>query len=269
MVAMRRGSSLDGAEAAVRYMEDSGLFNAGTGACLTLDGTVELDAAVMVGDKSRGAGVGVCTCTRHPVSLARFVMEKTDHVLVVGKACEILASKAGMKTEHLAPSKASLERFPSLLERYGESHPKNFALARHSEANGNTVGAVALDSEGLPSAAVSTGGMWLKLPGRVGDSAIIGAGVYAARGSGAACATGAGEEIIRNVLSWNACRYLKDLNAMNAARRAIALISRRSGRNTAGVITVDLRGRVGFAYNTAAMGTAWYDHVRDRPVLRT
>lgn len=269
MAAMRRGSSLDGVEAAVRSMEDSGVFNAGRGACLTLQGTVELDAAVMTGEEARGAGVGVCTCTYHAVSLARFVMESTEHALVAGKACEFLARKAGMNIENLTPSKASLDRFSALLKRLSEAHPKNFALMRQGDASGSTVGAVALDSDGVPSAAVSTGGVWMKLPGRVGDSAVIGAGIYADRKSGAACATGNGEEIIRNVLSWNACSYLKNLTAKTAARRAIGLITRRSGRGTAGIITVDLEGRVGFAFNTEAMGTAWYDHVKARPILHT
>ncbi|HME18214.1 MAG TPA: isoaspartyl peptidase/L-asparaginase, partial [Nitrososphaerales archaeon] len=132
---------------------------------------------------------------------------------------------------------------------------------------GNTVGAAAIDSDGVPSAAVSTGGMWLKLPGRVGDSAILGAGVYADR-TGAASATGTGEEIIRNALCLKACEFVKASGALTGARRAIGLISRVSGRGTAGIVTVDSKGRVGASFNTEAMGRAWYDNEKGRPVVR-
>jgi L-asparaginase / beta-aspartyl-peptidase len=133
---------------------------------------------------------------------------------------------------------------------------------------GNTVGAVALDSAGIPAAAVSTGGMWLKLPGRVGDSAILGAGIYADKSSGAACATGTGEEIIKQVLSWRACDLMKKTPSPTAAKKAIAMMSKLSGRGTAGIITVDRKGRVGFGYNTEAMGRAWFDHAKGRAVVQ-
>jgi beta-aspartyl-peptidase (threonine type) len=110
--------------------------------------------------------------------------------------------------------------------------------------------------------------MWLKLPGRIGDSAILGAGVYADVSSGAACATGTGEEIIRCALSWNACALMKRVSAPLAAKRAIAFISKESGRNTAGIVTVDRKGRLGFSYNTDAMGRAWYDAAKGRVVTR-
>jgi L-asparaginase / beta-aspartyl-peptidase len=267
--ALRRGSSLDGVVAAVRRMEESGAFNAGRGACLAADGSVQLDAAVMMGEGRRGAGVGVCTCTSHPVSLARAVMELTEHVLVVGEECEDIARAAGIKTEKLAPSQRSLAKFAELKGLLGKTHPKNASFLRRISEDGNTVGAVAVDSGGVPAAAVSTGGVWMKLPGRVGDSAIIGAGIYAEPGVGAACATGTGEEIIRAALCWNACEFMRKGEAAAAARKAITLISRRSGRGTAGLVTADAGGRVGFAYNTEAMGRAWFDKRRDRLVVQS
>jgi beta-aspartyl-peptidase (threonine type) len=263
---MKKGSSLDGAESAVKYMEQSGLFNAGRGACLTVFGRVELDAAVIYGKGPRGAGVGACTCTYNPVSLARFVMENTEHVLIAGDYCRSLARAAGMKVDTLKATEAVAKRYSELKGRLGELHPKNLELIKRTQ-EGNTVGAVALDSEGTPSAAVSTGGLWMKLPGRIGDSAIIGAGVYADQKSGAACATGSGEEIIRNAMSWNACSFLRRDDALTAARKAVSLVSRRSGRNTAGIITLDLKGRVGFSYNTEAMGRAWLDPIKDKIVV--
>jgi L-asparaginase / beta-aspartyl-peptidase len=265
--AMRRGSSLEGVVAAVRYMEDSGAFNAGRGACLTMDGRIQLDAAVMTGRGRRGAGVGSCVCTHNPVLLAKAVMENTDHVLVVGEALEQVARAAGIPCSELAPSARVKARYIEMKKKAEEAHPRNSAFFARME--GNTVGAVATDSDGTPAAAVSTGGVWMKLPGRVGDSALLGAGIYADSGVGAACATGSGEEIIRNALGWNACAMMRDRGAQGAARAAVAMMSARSGPGTAGIITVDVKGRVGAAFNTDAMGMAWFDRSRGRVVVRS
>jgi beta-aspartyl-peptidase (threonine type) len=266
MRAMKKGSSLDGAEAAVRRMEACGLFNAGRGACLTAEGTVQLDAAVMEGS-GKGAGVGLCECTYHPVTLARAVMERTDHVLIAGPECGRYARAAGLRTTRVRPSARSRALFEEMMVKMRSEHPRDYSMLE-SLQGGGTVGAVALDSDGVPAAAVSTGGRWMKLPGRIGDSAIIGAGVYADGEAGAACATGYGEAVIRSVLCWTACAYLKETDAGSAAGRAIALISARSGTGTAGIVTVDLKGTVGFAYNTKAMGRAWYDRARGRVVVQ-
>lgn len=263
LAAMKRGSSVDGVEAAVRHMEDCGEFNAGRGSCLTAEGTVQLDAAVMEGRELRGAGVGVCECTYNPVVLARAVMERTDHVLIAGRDCLRYAKVAGLATSQLRPSPRARERFAVMR---AAMKGRNRDMLRSMQ--GNTVGAVAIDSDGVPAAAVSTGGMWMKLPGRVGDSAILGAGLYADATSGAACATGMGEDIIKCALCWNACEFLRRTNASTAARRSIALVGRVSGRKTTGIITVDLNGRVGSAFNTEAMGRAWYDQVKGRIVVK-
>jgi beta-aspartyl-peptidase (threonine type) len=264
--AMKRGSSLDGVEAAVRYMEECGAFNAGRGSCLTVERKVELDAAIMSGEGLRGAGVGAVTCTYHPVALARWVMEKTPHVLIAGERCRAYLHAAGLAAERLRPSPTAKLRFKTLTELGSKGRSKTDFWRGVIE--GSTVGAVAIDAAGLPSAAVSTGGMWLKLPGRVGDSAIIGAGIYADSKAGAASATGTGEEIIRNSLCQKACAYLMKASAPWAARRAIELMTKSSGGGTAGIITVDLKGRVGAALNTEAMGRAWYDEVKGRPVVQ-
>lgn len=264
--AMRKGSSLDCVEAAVRHMEECGAFNAGRGSCLTVEGRVELDAAIMTGAGPKGAGVGVVTCTYHPVTLARWVMEETPHVLIAGKRCRDYLRPAGLAPERLRPSSASRLKFKVLTEPGTEGRSK--ADFWRGLQQGNTVGAVAIDSSGIPSAAVSTGGMWLKLPGRIGDSAVIGAGIYADSGAGAACATGTGEKIIRNSLSLKACDYLRKKDAPSAARQAIRMMTRESGRGTAGIITVDLKGRVGAALNTEAMGRAWYDDSKGRTIVQ-
>ena len=263
--AMKRGSSLDGVEAAVEYMESCGAFNAGKGACLTTAGTVELDAAIMSGVGRLGAGVGRVTCTYQAVSLARWVAEETKHVLVVGEECQTYAKKAGVKLWKATPSESSLEKYQALSKDV-EGRSQIRLWRRFQE--GNTVGAAALDSSGVPASAVSTGGKWLKLPGRVGDSAILGAGLYADSRSGAASATGEGEEIIKNVLCYKACEYLIKEDAQKAADEAIAFITKESGSGTAGIVTVDLKGNVGASFNTEAMGRAWYDGQKGRPVVR-
>ncbi len=213
---------------------------------------MQLDAAIMVGRGLRAGGVGACACTYHPTRLARFVMEKTKHVLIVGEDCEGLARRAGIKVEELRPTETVSKRYKSTAK---------VALVKPWHG---TVGAVAIDRSGVPAAAVSTGGTWFKLPGRVGDSAIVSAGIYADEATGAACATGIGEEIMRNALSWEACRLMKQSGAGAAARSVIDMITRRGGRGTAGIITVDRSGRVGFAYNTPTMGRGWFDNARGK-----
>jgi L-asparaginase / beta-aspartyl-peptidase len=265
VTAMKSGSGLDGAVAAVRFMEESGLFNCGRGACLTAEGKVELDAAVMSGKGLEGGGVGAVTCTYSPVSLARWVAENTEHVLVVGERCADYARLAGLKVERLRPSAAARSKYATL--RQDKDHAKAIDLLRRADSLG-TVGAVALGSDGTPAAAVSTGGRWMKLPGRVGDSAVLGAGIFADSRSGAACATGTGEEIIRCALSLRACGFMAQGDAQAAARKAVQYISRERGRGTAGIVTVDLKGRLGAAFNTVAMGRAWYDRGKGRAVAR-
>lgn len=263
--ALRTGSALDGAVAAVEYMEETGAFNCGRGACLTAEGKVELDAAVMTGNDLSGAGVGAVTCTYDATSLARWVMENTEAVLLVGERCRDYARMAGLKVEPLKPSKEAWQRFLAL--KKDERHAGVLRLVKHFR-EGDTVGAVAIGSDGVPAGAVSTGGRWMKLPGRVGDSAVLGTGVFADSRLGAACATGTGEEIIRCSLSLRACELMKVKDAESAARSSIRYISRARGKDTAGIITVDLKGRVGASFNTAAMGRAWFDHDRERAVAR-
>ncbi len=250
--ALSTGSSLEAVEAAVRYMEDSGAFNAGRGSVLTIDGRMQLDAAVMVGKGLKAGGVGACSCTHNAIALARFVMERTKHVLVVGEDCRSLALKAGLPLESLRPLPRVMKRFSGMRRR----------------GPVGTVGAVAIDSNGVPASAVSTGGLWLKLPGRVGDSAIIGAGAYADGASGAASATGEGEEIMRMALTWEACRLMKIHDAMSAAELAIKNLTDARGIGLAGIITVDLKGRIGFAQNTRMLGLAYFEPKSQRPIVR-
>ena len=260
--AMSSGGAVEGVEAAVKHMESSGLLNAGKGACLNALGKLSLDAAVMEGKVGKGCGVGAVDCTYHPVSLAKWLAFNSPHVLIVGPECARYADSADMEREELVPTKAALAKFRKL-ERSKVGISGRIGKAWRPIQEGNTVGAVAVDGDGFTSAAVSTGGVWLKFPGRVGDSAIIGAGIFADR-NGAACATGVGEEIIKCGMSGKACDLMAVSDAQTAAAKAVSIITKRSGKDTAGIITVDSKGRVGIARNTKAMGWALKSGPKDR-----
>lgn len=287
------GGALDAAEAAVRDMERSGAFNAGRGSCLNLDREVECDAAIMQGEGLRAGACGALRGFAHPVSLARRILEETDHVLVVGEGAAKLAAGFDLERWTEPPPAERLREYDEVLARVralpkGAKLSRLAAVLRHgaeTEAPGSpageppsrpglsigradTVGAVAIDAAGHVAAAVSTGGLWLKLPGRVGDSAIPGAGVYADESGGGASATGIGEAIIRIALCRRACEAMAEgLDAAAACARAIDLISARIGPDTAGLVAIDRAGRPGAAFNTEAMGRAWLAHGMAAPAV--
>jgi L-asparaginase / beta-aspartyl-peptidase len=199
-VLARGGASLDAVIAAVRILEDDPLFNAGHGAALTRDGAVELDAAIMEGRQLRAGAVASVRHVKNPIELARRVMEKSRHVLLVGAGAEEFALEEAftLVPNHYFRTAARLEQLES--EQRGQ---------RVSDlvppASQGTVGAVARDAEGNLAAATSTGGLTNKRPGRVGDSPIIGAGTYAKNGVCAVSATGHGEYFIRAVAAHHVC----------------------------------------------------------------
>ncbi len=256
------GSSLDAVEASIRVLEDSGIFNAGSGSCTTIEGKVEPDAAVMLGDLSCGAVAGA-SMVSNPVSLARACMEKTDHVFIAGaEPLRKFARSIGFEIHDLEPNKMRLDQYEEYMKKMGAGElkewPKNSALLGRylgqEYGNLDTVGSVAIDADGKVCAGVSTGGRFVKLPGRVGDSPIPGAGLYADSSSGAACATGAGEEIIRVSLCKTVCDFMKNgLDAQAACDASISLLSKVRGVGVAGIIAVDLIGNYGLARNTEMM----------------
>jgi beta-aspartyl-peptidase (threonine type) len=242
----RGGSALDAVEAAVRILEDDPLFNAGTGACLTSAGDVELDASIMDGEALRCGAVAVVKDVRNPISLARAVMERTAHVMLAGPAASAFAREAGIPPwpNELLVTAAQRERWEA-------------ARAGAAASRTGTVGAVARDVRGHLAAATSTGGMTLKLPGRVGDTPLVGCGTYADDALAAVSCTGHGERIIQLTLA----RHAADLvgagsSALEAAREAVALLGRRVG-GTGGLIVVGPAGDIGFAHNTPLMTRAW------------
>lgn len=266
----RKGSATDAVETAIKVLEDSTVFNAGSGACLTLEGKISTDASIMNGDLSCGS-IGAANGVRNPISLARRVMEWSDHVLIVGdENVRKFASAVGMKHLELKPAAFRLRQYYDNIAKMNKGKvgtwPKNFTLLRKylvesqgAEADkADTVGAVAIDKSGKLSAGVSTGGRWLKLPGRVGDSAVVGAGLYADNSSGAAVATGAGEDIIRVCLCKVVCDFMRmGADAHTACEAAISSLSDVIGQGVAGVIAIDKLGRFGSARNTAMMQRAF------------
>lgn len=255
---LKGNSALDAVEAAVRCMEDSPAFDAGVGSVLNADGEVELDAAIMDGRNLKAGAVAAVKYVRNPVSLARRVMEKTRHILLVGEGADRFAAIQGF------------ERFEGLvvkreLYRWRRLHEKYEGTMRFSAGSG-TVGAVAIDAEGNVAAATSTGGTPFKLPGRVGDSCLIGCGLYADNEVGGVSATGHGESIMRVVLSKVVCRFLRDgLDAQKAAEGGIKILeSRVNGRG--GVIVLDKKGGVGISYNTPKMARAYIREGMSSPV---
>ncbi|MFN2465786.1 MAG: isoaspartyl peptidase/L-asparaginase family protein [Candidatus Dormibacteria bacterium] len=218
---------------AVRALEDEPLFNAGIGAAVTSAGTIEHDAGVMVGDGLRAGGVGAVLGPRHPVEAARAVMEKTRHVLLVGEGAMAFLRGAGVEI----------------------ADPATFMTERRRQGllSSDTVGAVATDANGRCAVAVSTGGYTDKMPGRIGDSPIPGAGYYADDAAGACCGTGTGEGFMRLTLS----RQVRDMMAsglspQQAAEAAVGMLGERMDM-TGGVIAVGRDGRVGHAHSTAFM----------------
>jgi beta-aspartyl-peptidase (threonine type) len=245
----RGGSSLDAVAAAVHILEDDPCFNAGRGAALTRDGAAELDAAIMDGRQMRAGGVASVRHVKNPVDLARRVMEKSRHVLLVGAGAEefALEEKFQLVPNHYFRTAERLEQleFEQRGDRVSDLVPP---------APQGTVGAVARDAEGNLAAATSTGGMTNKRPGRVGDSPIIGAGTYARNGVCAVSATGHGEYFIRAVAAHHVCAAVeyRGLTLQQAVHELLHEVLRSLGGD-GGLIAVGQNGRVVMDFSTEGM----------------
>jgi beta-aspartyl-peptidase (threonine type) len=247
-VLAKGGPSLDAVTAAVRLLEDDACFNAGHGAALTRDGAAELDAAIMDGRALRAGAVASVRHVKNPIELARRVMEKSRHVLLVGAGAEEFALE-----EHitLVPNHyfRTAERVAQLeCEQRGERVSDLVPGAQ------GTVGAVALDAAGNLAAATSTGGMTNKRPGRVGDSPIIGAGTYAKNGVCAVSATGHGEYFIRVVAAHHVCAAVeyRGLSLEEALRETLHQVLSALGGD-GGLIAVGADGRIVMDFNSEGM----------------
>lgn len=229
-------ASLDVVETAVRSFEDSGIFNAGRGAIADAAGIVETDAAIMDGNGLRAGAVASMTAIGNPIHAARLVMDANRHVMMVGDRGQAYAEKLGAKS---VP--------PSYFVKTGK-------IERKSVPEHGTVGAVALDRCGHIAAATSTGGFDAKIPGRVGDSPIVGAGVYAADDAGGFSGTGHGEYFIRySVAKDVADRMRYGHRSLDEAMKADVFGTLKPLKAEAGLIGIDRHGNVGMVWNTVGM----------------
>jgi beta-aspartyl-peptidase (threonine type) len=262
------GSSVDAIEAAIQLMEDNPLFNAGKGAVFTADGKNELDSAVMEGATMKAGAVAGVTRTRHPISLARAVMEKSPHVMLMGDGADRYAASVGL--EQVDPSYFFTERrWQSLvkqLKKEGAPIPPRPQGAPAAPAGGlaeieppdahkyGTVGVVALDRNGNIAAGTSTGGTQAKRWGRVGDSPIIGAGTYASNQSCAVSATGTGEYFIRLTVARTICSLVQ-YKGMKLQDAADEVVQKELGaiHGDGGVIAITPDGQLAWSFNTPGM----------------
>ena len=248
------GSAEEAVVAAVRVLEDDPVFNAGRGACMTIDGTFEMDAGIMRSIDMRSGAVAAVPAVRNAIELARLVMSG-EHRLVAGEGAVRMARAAGIG-------------FFGRDEVWTEKAERRYAKARanlddrHGQAD--TVGAVALDRNGNTATACSTGGVLLKAPGRVGDSPLCGAGFYAAPELGAACATGLGEAILTHVASYEVLRRIQDGTAPEEAARSVCERVADGGRATCGLIVVVPDERVAVAH--ASQHMSWALARGDEPI---
>ncbi len=245
------GSALDAVEAAVVAMEDDPIFNAGYGASLNLAGEVEADASIMVSDLSAGV-VAALKAAANPIKAARLVMERTDHVMLAGAGADGFARKMGLPSRDLRTDHrvALYEKNIAKLRADGEVR----FLPRLGEIVGElelgTVGAVAIDGEGVIAAGTSTGGMTLKIPGRVGDSAIIGAGTYAS-GIGGVSVTGHGEPIMRHLLAKMVVDHAVGAGIRESIASVLEFVSARGFG--VGLIGIEENGAIAHGSTTKAM----------------
>lgn len=243
----RGASSLTTVEQVIRVLEQSGLFNAGKGARRQLDGVRRMDASIMEGQALCAGAVASIEGLVHPITAARLVMEETDHVLLVGPMATEFARYFKLEGQRARAVKRRLS-YGAMLKR------KQPPRERHG-----TVGAVALDRSGTVAAGASTGGIDQMLPGRVGDTPLIGCGVYADNQSGAASMTGIGEGIMRVAVAKNICDQLELGKSPVAAVQAVLkkLVTRIDG--AAGALVLAPNGRFAIRHVTPRMAAGWWD----------
>jgi len=251
----RGGSSLDAIEVAVRVLEDDSHFNAGRGSDFTSAGTNELDASIMDGATLKAGAVASVKNVRNPISLARLVMERSPHVMLVGAGAETFAKENGVE---LVDQKYfftqerwdSLQKIKEAAKQGGEVEKES--IVSDQDRHG-TVGAVALDQNGNLAAATSTGGTTNKRPGRIGDSPIIGAGTYASNATCAVSGTGDGEYFIRAAVAYDVSALMdyRGMKLAEAAETVLEKVAKLGG--TGGVIAIDHDGNMARPFNSSGM----------------
>jgi beta-aspartyl-peptidase (threonine type) len=261
------GTSLDAVQATIQYLEDNPLFNAGKGAVFTADGRNELDSAIMDGATLKAGAVAQITSTRHPIAAARAVMEKSTAVMLAGPDADKFAASTGLEqvpnsyffTEH------RWEGLIKQLQKEGKPIPsrpagaptpaKQVSYLEPADAHKwGTVGVVALDQAGNIAAGTSTGGLQAKLPGRIGDSPIIGAGTYASNHSCAVSGTGTGEYFIRLTIAREICALVEDKHMKLQAAADEVIHKQLEGlHGDGGIIAIAPDGEQAWSFNTPGM----------------
>ncbi len=257
------GRAMDAVEAAIVIMEDDETFDAGRGSFLNADGQVELDAGCMDGAELQVGAVASVQFIRNPIRLARAVMGKSKHVLLVGQGAQRFAHKMGFPpcdlTDLAVPRE--FERWQKLL--YDQTYSAQPSFTRPAD----TVGCVALDQAGHIAAGTSTGGTENKMPGRVGDVPMVGCGFYADDEFGGASTTGWGEAIAKVLLARLALHHLQKLGDPQAAARAAIQVLAEKVNGTGGVILLSPDGRLGWYHNTLHLAHAYQTADMDEPAV--
>lgn len=241
------GSSIDAVEKAVTILEDSPLFNAGRGSVYSSDEVQEMDASIMDGKKRLAGAVASVSIVKNPIKLARKVAEETDHVLLVGDGAEAFAKNAGIEIVDSSYfyHEERLQRVRNLKKNVSKFHKKSDKFG--------TVGAVALDKMGNISAATSTGGMTNKMPGRVGDSPIIGSGTWAQNGVCGVSSTGHGEYFIKYQVAREVCTRMEYLNQSLRESSSSIINELADIGGSGGLIAIDSKGNISTPFNTKGM----------------
>mgnify|MGYP006291068869 CR=1 FL=1 len=251
---MQQGmSALDAVEAAVKILEEDPTFDAGRGAFLNAIGEIELDAIIMDGATLDFGAVAGVQNILHPVSLARKIIEQTEHCMLIGNGAQEFANQ--LEFPILDPRELLTERELKFYEKI-KNDPSFTTRQPFDVFPKGTVGAVAIDRNGYLAAATSTGGTPRKLPGRVGDTPIVGAGCYADNETGAVSATGWGESIMKVLLSKSVLDLLNETDIQTAAIQSVKKM-REKVDGLGGIIAIDKDGNYGFAHNTLKMAFAY------------
>ena len=257
------GNAVDAVEAAIRVLEDDPVFDAGRGSCLTKAGSVECDAMIQRGDTLNAGAVACVSSTRNPISLARAVMEKSDHVFLVGPGADAFGKQQGLaqETQNYFVTDAARKEYEDYLQ-YGDTVNSLFSAGKKSDDAHDTVGCVVIDASGLVVAGTSTGGITAKMVGRVGDSPCLHSGGIADSDLGAVSTTGHGESILKVAL---ARRVLENFKAGNtsitmqeACENALAFMQHRVNGH-GGCIALSPSGDVGISFTTKRMCWARVD----------
>jgi len=247
------GNAVDAVAAAVVVLEDNPIFNAGKGSALTIAGAVEMDAAIMDGKTRKAGAVALAKNVKNPVELAKMIMLRTNHVMLSGPEALNFARQTGLALEDDDYFKTAhqWEEFMACKSDMENSHME--------KRKKGTVGAVALDHAGNVAAATSTGGTSGCLPGRVGDSCIIGAGCFADNDTCAVSGTGDGELLITGVISHAISMMVKYKSASLQEACDRVVLDRRNMKGDVGVISVNRKGEIGISFTSERMHRAWID----------